>query len=159
MTLKVGGRSSNDYGKPCINIKIRGKQNLYGRTQFKLRPGARDATYLRSKLACDIHNRLGLPSISANYIMLYINDEYIGLYILMDSIKLSWIEFVYGEKNSLSLYKCENLPYGLNVQSYEGCPNENEDVKDHSEWIKFLTTIDQAKNPEDIEDILILIYF
>ncbi|OUM67377.1 hypothetical protein PIROE2DRAFT_5240 [Piromyces sp. E2] len=153
MTLKVGGRSSNDYGKPCINIKIRGKQDLYGRKQFKLRPGARDATFLRNKLSCDIHNRLKLPSISANYIMLYINNEYIGLYILMDSIKLSWIEFVYGDKNTVSLYKCENLPYGLNAQSFEGCPNENEDVADHSEWIKFLTTIDQAKKPEDIDNV------
>ncbi|ORX46006.1 hypothetical protein BCR36DRAFT_332548 [Piromyces finnis] len=154
MTVKVGGRSSNEYGKPCINIKIRGKKNLYGRKQFKLRPGARDATYLRSKLACDIHNRLGLPSISANYITLYINDEYIGLYILMDSIKPSWIEYVFGEKNTSTLYKCENLPYGLNEQSYKGCPNENENVTNHSEWKNFLSTIEQAKKADDVENIL-----
>ena len=54
------------------NLKIRGKKDLYGRTQFKLRSDAHDATYLRSKLACDIHNRLSLDSGSASlYYFIY----------------------------------------------------------------------------------------
>jgi len=109
---------------------------------------------LRSKLACDIHNHLGLPSISANFIKLYINDEYIGFYILMDAIKLSWVEFVYGERKTSYLYKCEELAYGLSAKSARGCINDNEEVNDHTEWINFLTSLDKAQSVADIEKVL-----
>jgi len=56
---------------------------------------------MRTKIASDIHNCLGIPSVSANYVTLYINCEYMGLYIIMDVYKLSWVEYVYGEKNLL----------------------------------------------------------
>jgi hypothetical protein len=154
LTFKLGGRSSNDFGKPCFNIKIRGKDNLYGLIDFKLRPGARDATYLRSKLACDIHNRLGLPSISANYVSLYINNEYMGLYILMDAIKLSWISTIFNDEETLFLYKCDELKYGLTAKSSDGCTNENENVNDHTEWLNFLTKIDRAQSLKEVENIM-----
>eukprot|EP00833_Pecoramyces_ruminatium_P012983 jgi/Orpsp1_1/1187015/evm.model.d7180000054858.1 len=109
ITFSLGGSSSRAYGKLGYNIKIRGKKNLYGRTQIKLRPDVKDATKLRSKLACDIHNRLGLPSISANYAVLYINKEYYGLYILMDNIKLSWIEAEFNDPKTTTLYKCKKI--------------------------------------------------
>jgi len=154
LTFSLGGSSSRMFGKQGYNIKIRGNKDLYGRTQFRLRPDAREATYLRSKLVCDIHNRLGLPSISANYATLYINDEYMGFYVLMDAIKLSWIEFEYGDVNSTHLYKCKDVNNMLTVKSSsKGCVNENEEVTDNSEWIEFLTRLDAAQSAEDIEDI------
>ncbi|KAL6609027.1 putative cellulase, partial [Neocallimastix californiae] len=119
-----------------------------------LRPDAREATFLRSKLLCDVHNRLGIPSVSANYATLYINDEYMGFYILMDSIKLSWIDFVYGDKDSTSLYRCKDVNNDLSVKmSSTGCINDNEEVTDNSEWIEFLTALDSAQSAEDIENI------
>ena len=154
MTFSLGGSSSRMFGKQGYNFKIRGNDKLYGRTQFRLRPDAREATYLRSKLVCDMHNRLGLPSISANYATLYINGEYMGFYILMDAIKLSWVEFEFGDANSTSLYQCKNMNNNLTVKSSStGCTNENEEVTDNSEWIELLTRLDAAQSAEDIEDI------
>jgi len=72
INFSLGGSSSRTFAKQGFNIKIRGKDDLYGRNQFRLRPDSREATYLRSKLVCDMHNRLGLPSISAYYATLYI---------------------------------------------------------------------------------------
>jgi len=142
------------FGKQGFNLKVRGKKDLYGRTQFRLRPDAREATFLRSKLTCDIHNRLGLPSISANYATLYINDEYMGFYILLDAIKLSWVEFEYDDKDSTTLYQCKDMNNQLTVKSSStGCENENEKVTDHSEWNELLTRLDAAQSAEDIEDI------
>jgi len=154
VTFSIGGSSSRNYGRLGYNIKIRDNKNLYGLSQFRIRPDAREATYLRSKLACDMHNRLGLTSISANYITLYINNIYFGMYILMEAPKLSWIEQRYGEKNTSNLYKCKSGGICLSVQtSAEQCENENEEVTDRSEWIKLLTAIDNAQSAEDIEDI------
>ncbi|OUM57606.1 Non-catalytic module family DOC2 [Piromyces sp. E2] len=125
VTFSLGGSSSRAYGKQGYNIKIRDKKiDLYGRTQLKLRPDARDATHLRSKLACDIHNKLGLPSISANYALLYLNGEY------MDP------------KNDLTV-----------KNSATNCENENEDVSDRTEWTEFLEKLDKANGAEDIEGI------
>jgi len=154
ITFSLGGSSSRTFGKQGYNIKIRDDEDLYGRIHFRLRPDAREATFMRSKLVCDIHNRLGLPSISANYATLYINDVYMGFYVLLDALKLSWVEFEYDDKNSTTLYQCKNMNNNLTVKtSSTGCENENEEVTDHSEWNEFLTRLDEAQSAEDIEDI------
>ncbi|ORX63821.1 hypothetical protein BCR32DRAFT_239031 [Anaeromyces robustus] len=152
VTLKLGGRSSRYYGKSIFNLKIRGKKDLYGRNQFKIRSGARDATFLRQKLACDIHNRLNLPSISTGYISLYINNEYFGFYILSDAFKPSWIEYVYNEKDTKTLYQCTRFGNYNSFKSYSSaCENEDESVTDNVEFIQFLSELDQAQNISDLE--------
>jgi len=119
----LSGHYSRRFSKPNFNLKIRGGEELFGRRQFKLRGDALDPSAMRTKLMCDIHNRLGLPSIAANYALLYINDEFMGLYILTDAFKQSWIEYVYGEKNTSSLYKCEYCD--LTYEKRRGFKNEN----------------------------------
>ncbi|OUM57354.1 hypothetical protein PIROE2DRAFT_17695 [Piromyces sp. E2] len=135
-----------------------GKNELYGRSHFKLRSDSSDPTYLRTKLVSDIHNRLGLQSSSANYVQLYINNEYMGLHIITDSFKLSWVEKVYGDKDSSTLYKCESIKDLLPKYS-DGCTNENEDVTDNTEWINFLMAIKNAKSASDLEDIFEIDHF
>ena len=136
-----------------FNIKIRGNKNLYGRSQFKLRSDAHDATYLRSKLACDVHNHLGIDSLSANYAVLYINDEYLGLHVLLESQKLSWIKEKFGDEDSPYLYNCSSGACFLNENCKYTCKNENDDVTDNSEFEEFLKIIDHANSAEEVEDI------
>ncbi|ORX48665.1 coth-domain-containing protein [Piromyces finnis] len=151
VTFSISGRFSRMFSKPQYKFKIRGNDDLFGRTQFKLRSDTVEPTLLRDKLVADIHNRLGVPSISANYVTLYINEEYMGLYILMDSYKLSWIEYEFGEKDTTSLYKCEASKL-TSEKSY--CKNENEDVDEYNEWDTFIQSLDQANSVEEIEKIL-----
>jgi len=157
VTLKLGGYSSRLFAKQGYNIKIRGGDELYGRTQFKIRPESRDATFLRSKLACDIHNRLNLPSISANYAQLYINGDYMGFYVFMDNIKLSWIDYEYGDEDTSYLYKCKEFQNYLHFNwSSLNCTNENEDLELQSnlalaDWFKFLDQLDRAKTVKEVE--------
>jgi len=136
-----------------FNIKIINGEELYGRSHFKLRSDMDDQTYLRSKLVSDIRNRVGIKSISANYIQFYLNNEFMGLYIMTDVINLSWIEDVYEDKKSTSLYKCNGI-MDFTTQYSAGCTNKNEDVTDDSEWINFLKAIENAKLGSDLEDIL-----
>jgi len=78
-----------------------------------------------------------------------------GFYVLSDSIKLSWIEYVFGEKDTTSLYQCKNIGNTLTARvSSTGCQNENEEVTDHTEWNELLNRMDASKTPEDVEDIL-----
>jgi len=110
ITFSLSGSYSRNFSKPNYNLKIRGKDELFGRRQFKLRGDASEPTYMRTKLVSDIRNRVGMPSLSANYAILYVNNEYYGLYIFTDAYKESWIEYVYGEKDTQLLYKCN---YGI----------------------------------------------
>ncbi|OUM58852.1 hypothetical protein PIROE2DRAFT_15781 [Piromyces sp. E2] len=154
ITLKLGGSSSRKYAKSGYNIKIRGKQDLHGLTQIKIRPDARKATFLRKKLASDILKRLGLPTVSANYVTLYINNEYMGLYLLLDAIKKSWIKSVYDEEKTTSLYECTNVNNDLSVKgSLKKCNNDNEEITDKTELLELLTAFDNAKSAEDLENI------
>jgi hypothetical protein len=153
ITFSLSGHYSRRFSKPNFNLKIRGGEELFGRRQFKLRGDALDPSAMRTKLMCDIHNRLGLPSIAANYALLYINDEFMGLYILTDAFKQSWIEYVYGEKNTSSLYKCEYCD--LTYEKRRGFKNENKEAtdKDKRELYQFLKTMTKAKSAADVASI------
>jgi len=152
ITFKLGGYSSRVFAKQGYNIKIRGDKELYGRTEFKLRPDAREATFLRSKLAYDIHNRLNLPSNSANYAQLYINDDYMGFYVFMDNIKLSWVDYEFNDEDSTHLYQCKDFKNYLTFDnSALNCTNENEEVTNYNEWFQFLIKLDDARSAKDIE--------
>jgi len=152
VTFKIGGSSSRSYARQAFNLKIRGKDDLYGRKQFRIRSDAREATYLRSKLACDMHNRLGLTSISANYITLYVNNEYWGFYVLMDSPKLTWAEIEYGDKDSTHLYKCKSGGLALSSNN-SNCENENEEVTDQTDWRNFISSLDRANSASEADNI------
>jgi len=155
VSFSLGGSSARSYGRLGFNLKIRGEEDLYGRSQFRFRSDARDATYLRSKLSCDMHNRLGLKSLSAGYAILYVNEEYYGFYVLLDSPKLPWIEQVYGEKDAKNLYKCKMGGMFLTEQANGyTCENENDEVTDRTEWLEFLRALDNSKSIADVEDIL-----
>jgi len=81
-----------------------------------------------------------------------------GLYIITDSYKESWIEKVYGEKNTTTLYKCEKLK-DFTLQYSHGCINENNKVRDETEWINFLKTVENAKSSSDLENIFEIDHF
>ncbi|KAL6596530.1 coth protein-domain-containing protein [Neocallimastix sp. 'constans'] len=157
ITFSLGGQNSRSYSKPGFNLKIRGGKELFGRRQFKLRSDASEPSYMRTKLMCDIHNKLGLPSISANYIIFYINDEFMGLYILTDAYKESWIEYVYGEKDTTNLYKCEYCD--LLYDTKNGFENENKEASDNQELYEFLKAMTKAKSSVDVESIFDLDQF
>ncbi|ORX59251.1 hypothetical protein BCR36DRAFT_408756 [Piromyces finnis] len=139
VTFKLDGAYSRYFQKPGFNLKIRGKKDLYGHSQFKLRADSNDPTIMRTKLISDIHNRLGLKSISSIYVQLYINDEFMRLYTFNDDYKLSWIEEVY--------------------EYSSGCINENEEINNDTEWIEFLTVVENAKSAADLEDIFEIDHF
>ncbi|ORX64270.1 coth-domain-containing protein [Anaeromyces robustus] len=150
VTLSIGGNYSRYFAKYQYNIKIGKGENLYGRKHLKLRADITDPSLMRTKLISDIHNRLEIPSVSANYITLNINDEYLGLFILTDRYKTSWVEDVFNEKDTKLLYKCEDSTL-TKEQSY--CINENDEVTDTTEWNELIETLDNAQNVSDIEDI------
>jgi len=150
----LGGVSSRYYPKQAFNIKIRGDKQLYGRKQFRIRSEAREPTMIRSKLFCDMANHLGLPnSVSANYIKMTINGEDLGFYVIMDSLKMSYVEIEYNDKDTTNLIQCKDLNSFLNSKSMSSCYSENDENPDKSGFQQLLNTLDSANSISQMSDV------
>jgi len=81
-----------------------------------------------------------------------------GFYIISDAYKKSWIEYIYGEKGTTTLYQCNHMKK-FSLSEKDGCINENDDITDHSEWESFLSKIENAESSKDLEDIFEVDHF
>jgi len=155
VTVSVGGQMSKGEKKLGYNIKCN-SGNLFGRKQFRLRPNLEDASLLRTKLSCDVLNRLGMPSISSNYARLYFNGEYMGLYVLMDAFKKSWIKKVFKNDNEVShLYQCKNAFADFSTNNLILCTNANDDHDGEMDALEdFIETVNTAQSREELEDFM-----
>jgi len=140
--------------KVSYNIKL--DKKFLGRKNIRLRPDASDNSHLRSKLCCDIANRMGVPSIQATYARLYMNNEYWGLYVLMDAIKPSWIKQTFNpsEKEITTLYQCKSGGMNLKSGSAKKCVNANDDIPDMTALNDFVKEVNNCKTAEELEKIM-----
>jgi len=155
VNVSVGGKSSLISKKLGYNIKCN-KGNLYGRKNLRIRATVADASFLRSKISSDILNRLGIPSISANYVRAYFNDQFMGLYVLVDAYKKSWIKQVFPEDEDVrDFYQCSVSNSNFSKNNLILCANANEEYGEEKESLEdFITTINGAKTREDVEDFM-----
>jgi len=147
--FSVGGRSTKSYSKLGYNVKIK-KGKLYGIKQLRFRSEVVDPSFLRDKLAYDIHHLVGLNTLNANYCKFYINDHYMGIYLIRDSFKNAWFEMYYGEKDSTHIYKCYDTD--KNKNPFLNCKNDDDTMTDDPEWDEFLKKLANAKNRKDLEE-------
>jgi hypothetical protein len=143
--FSVGGRSSKAYAKLSYNINIK-KDLLYECKQLRLRADSVDPSYLREKIAYDLHNLIDLPSLYANYARLYINDKYMGFFLLRDAIKSRWIEMIFGEKDTKNIYKCHE-----SATQIFNCENDDEKITDNTDFLKFVDKLKNVKSREELE--------
>ncbi|ORX61246.1 hypothetical protein BCR36DRAFT_315777 [Piromyces finnis] len=154
VTFKTGGMYGRSFDKIGYNIKF--DKKFLGRKSFKLRPESGDASKIRSKLCCDIANRIGLPSIQGTYARLYINNEFWGLYTFMDAVKTSWIKNTFDpiEKEVTTLYQCKSGGFNFTPSSTYACFNANDDYQHMSEFNSFVNAANNAKNVSDLQKIM-----
>ncbi|KAI9499593.1 coth protein-domain-containing protein, partial [Zychaea mexicana] len=99
--LRVAGRSSRSIPKLSYDIKIRKQADatLNGYRRLKLRAFGYDPSYIRENLAYRVLESLGMPASSFSYVRMFINDQAIGLFGLVEAYTDSWPqnEFGYGQ--------------------------------------------------------------
>ncbi|OUM68292.1 hypothetical protein PIROE2DRAFT_4038 [Piromyces sp. E2] len=152
VTFKTGGNYSRSHDRIGFNFKLKGDDLLFNRKQIRVRPDAPDNTHLKSKIAYDLLNNWGLPSIQEVFCEFYINDEYFGLYVLQDTIKVNWINKVYGipaDKEVETLFYCRNDNSRL-INGNE-CLNQNDKVSNYTE--PFEELVQKIKVSESIKDL------
>ncbi|KAI8989560.1 coth protein-domain-containing protein [Pilobolus umbonatus] len=109
--VSLSGRSSTWLAKKSYSLKLNKGDDLYEYRRLKLRALATDPSYLREKIGYDTVRSLGLPGSGFSYCRVFINDEEIGLFGLIENYKNPWLanEFANGSDK----YENGNLYQGL----------------------------------------------
>lgn len=165
----------NDYAKLPFNIDVnethKDKKMPGGYDKLKLSNVFRDPSFLREALSYKIANRY-MVSPRANYVRVFINDEYFGLYNNTESVDEELLERFFGgnyEDETGVLFKCDPV---WSHQPPEGCTKGeksslqylgpdpecymgNYEIKSDSGWAELVSLTDILNNhPEKIDSVL-----
>lgn len=83
--------------KLSYKIKLDKKDDLYGYRRFKLRSMIMDPSYMKENLAYNMAESVGLFSTKHSYVRVYINDQAIGLFGLVEHLKDNWVTNEFGD--------------------------------------------------------------
>ena len=107
LTLKEVWNSSSDRFSFTINFGkyintdngYTDKQNLYGLRKVALNNIYGDATLMKEYLSYELMTKMGIPTPEYSLVNLYINDEFYGVYMMVESIDSSLTQRTLGEKS------------------------------------------------------------
>lgn len=80
-------------------------RKYYGLEKLNINGEHNDPSVIRAKLCFDILKKVGIPASRSNYVELYINGEYYGLYINVEHIDEEFVESRFGNRGG-NLFKC-----------------------------------------------------
>lgn len=113
---------NQELSKLPFNIKadfVKKKQRFNKKYKsLKLSNVFRDPSYLREVLSYEIAGNY-MPAPRANYIKVYVNDEYLGLYNNTESVDKDFLDEHFGWKKGI-LFKCDP---DWNAEDLRDCPN------------------------------------
>jgi hypothetical protein len=166
--------SKKEQRKLPINIKldhIRSGQKLPGGIgTLKLSNAFRDPSFVREPLAYEIARKY-LPASHSNFVRLYINDEYMGLYNNTESVDKQFLIKHFGNEGK-ALFKCDPDDWqaftqkqgctlskeaslsllGASTECYKDLYEISGDAKHYADLVKLITMLN--KNPERVHEIL-----
>ncbi len=143
------------------------EQNHQGNTSVKLSSALRDPSLVREVLFHEIAAKY-MPTPQASYTKLYVNDEYVGVFINLESIDGQFLRTHYGSDDKPMFkagvdYKPEGVPatckqniFGsLEYEENVDCYRQNFEMKSDRGWLDLqgLTRI-LNREPAKIESVL-----
>ncbi|KAF7728354.1 hypothetical protein EC973_006295 [Apophysomyces ossiformis] len=94
--IKLAGRSSRLQPKPSYNIILPKKSKLFGYRRIKLRSLMTDPSYIREQLSYDFMKSIGLPTSGFSFVRVFLNNQPLGLFGLMENYKNPWLKNEFG---------------------------------------------------------------
>jgi spore coat protein CotH len=117
--IRSRGTGSRSAVKPGILVdfnRYNANQRFLGLRSVVLRNNAQDASMLRERVAFAFMQRIGIPVPRTAHTRLYVNDEYMGVYTLVESIDETFLKDHFNDENAFLYeydYGREDLPYFL----------------------------------------------
>ncbi len=141
--VRIKGESSFDFYpgiKKSLKIKFNKfnkKQKLNGLKTINLNNSFKDPTFMREKIFLDFLREQDLPAPRCTYANVYINDQHLGLYLIVEQIDKRFLKYNFNEDTG-NLYKGEpnaTLEYlgedqNIYRRSYRVKRNSTDDISD-----------------------------
>lgn len=168
--IRIRGNTSRDAEKKSFKISfneyVKGK-NFYGVEKLNVNGEHNDPSIIRSKLCWDLFQKSGLKSSRAAHAAVYINGNYMGLYISVEHIDEEFVKKNFTDATG-NLWKClypADLTYkgsDPNLYKYSsGFPayelSTNEEQNDYSQLARFINVINNTSGStfqDSLEKIL-----
>lgn len=124
-------------------------QDFNGLEEINLNNNFKDPTMIREKIYLDLMHKYNLPAPRATYAKVYLNDKYLGLYLVTDNIDDIFLKQRFNDSRG-NLFQGEPL---ANLVYYGNDPNKyyqkyilrnNRTKNDWSDLIKLIKTINDS---------------
>lgn len=158
-SLMSVARSDSERYSFKINFGFKRKianQTMAGLTQLNLNNCFSDPSYMREYLSYQIFEEIGVAVPAFSYAALYVNGEYYGLYLAVESILEPYLERNFGDITG-DLYKSlgNTLKYnGTSKLYYSGLEvrTKSKNAVKNNDWSKLIKMLDVLNNGgDDIE--------
>jgi spore coat protein H len=100
--IRSRGTGSRSGVKPGLRVdfdRYTTSQKFLGLKSFILRNNTQDASNLHERLSMLLYRRLGVPASREAHARMYVNDEYAGLYSIVESVDKAFVARNLGEDN------------------------------------------------------------
>lgn len=159
--IRLRGNTSRGHDKKGFKIDFRefGGSKFKGYKKFNLKPDVNDPTMVRELLTMQYYREMNVPAARTHHVRLYMNDEYMGIYLNVEQIDDEFLNLRHGHEEGF-LYKCSFganlLDNGqvFNTTLYESELNEDDDTRaelDH--FVYVLNNTSSAQFAEKIEEV------
>ncbi len=98
--IRSRGTGSRSGIKPGLRVdfdRFEPKQSFLGLKSFVLRNNTQDASMMHEFISMGLLRRMGLPASREAFTKLYVNDEYIGVYTIVESVDKTFLKRQFGE--------------------------------------------------------------
>ena len=156
--IRLRGNTSRNHPKKSFKIKFKefGGEKFYDLKKFNLKAEVNDPTMLREMLSLKAFRDLDVPAARSHHAEVYINGEYMGLYLNVEQIDDEFVQrrFTYNMGN---IYKCywgatlANDGQIFNNDIYE--LETNKELNDRSKLDNFVKVLNNTPSSSFITEI------
>ena len=160
--VRLRGNTSRNAAKKSIKVSFNTFEpgrKFYGLEKMNINGEHNDPSIIRSKLSWDLCNWVGVPASRSNHVELYVNGDYLGIYINVEHIDEEFIAKRFDDKSG-NLWKClwpadlEYIGFDPNVYKFESNGRRTYDLKtnktqdDYTALAHFINVINNWEGEE-----------
>lgn len=159
--VRLRGNTSRDHDKRPYKIDFKefDGSKFKGYKKFNLKPNVNDPSIIRELLSMHLYRAMNVPAIRVTPATVYINNEYMGIYLNTEQVDDEFVDSRFGHENGF-LYKCS---WGANLSNdgqvfdnniYESKMNESEDTRAELDaFVKVLNNTSDTDFKSEIEKV------
>jgi spore coat protein H len=162
LTLPVGvrlrGNTSRYAEKKSFKIDFRefGGKKFFNYKKINLKANVNDPSLIREALTLEQYRLLGVPAARTHHAKLYINEEYMGVYLDVEQVDDVFLSMRFGHSEGF-LYKCS---WGANLSNTTQVADEalfeseiNKSLDTRAELSHFVQVLNEASDEEFVTEI------